>query len=215
MEKEEVRDKCLFTQQYDLAVKPKSDRLSREQFSIPRDSFLFTIVGMRLTVEVDAELLAMFEKIASNSAAHFMFVGYFEDYESKLAPYEKLRARTSYIGFQEDIMAVYNITDILINPTRSGGGTGLVYALQAELPILSLSFGDGGLVTKNFPKIIDYEHMAAIALDMINNSELTEEYKKISLAEAPRFTGQLIPRIIEEFERFAVRKLGANSAASG
>jgi glycosyltransferase involved in cell wall biosynthesis len=206
MEQEGMSDRHLFTHQYDLMVKPKSRSLNREQFAIPSDSFVFSVVGMRLETEVDAALLNMLQKIALNSKAHFMFAGNFDNYETKLAAYEGLKNRTTYIGFHTDIMAVHNITDVFINPARSGGGTGVVYALQAELPVLSLAVGDGGLVTKNFPIITDYIHMADIALDMIINPQLVEEYKEISRNEAPQFSGQLIKRIMGEFEKFAALK---------
>ena len=207
MEKEGIEDRYLFTHQYDLEWKPPSHSLTRAQFSIPEDSFVFSIVGMRLHVDVDTAFLKMLEKIAEDSNAHFLFAGFFNSYEEKLAPHSTLRGRSSWIGFQNDIMAVHNISDVFINPARSGGGTGVVYALQAELPVLSLSVGDGGLVTKAFPEIRDYEHMAEIALKLLGSQTLLQQYQKISREEAPKFSGGLVSRIVAEFEKFAQRRL--------
>ena len=103
-------------------------------------------------------------------------------------------------------MAVHNITDVFLNPARSGGGTGVVYALQAALPVLSLPVGDGGLVAEAFPQIDDYDHLAEIALEMIGDSSLREKYQDIARAEAPKFTGQLMKQILEEFDKFAETK---------
>ncbi len=207
MEREGIEDKYLFTHQYDLELKPPSNSLTRAQFSIPEDSFVFSIVGMRLHVDVDTAFLNMLEKIAEDSNAHFLFAGYFDSYEERLAPHAALHGRSSWIGFQNDIMAVHNISDVFVNPARSGGGTGVVYALQAELPVLSLSVGDGGLVTKSFPEIRDYEHMAEIALKLLRSQVLLQQYQKISREEAPKFSGGLVSRIVAEFEKFAQRRL--------
>jgi glycosyltransferase involved in cell wall biosynthesis len=207
MQREGISERCLFTQQYDLAVKPPSSSLTREEFLIPEDSFVFSVVGMRLHIDVDETLLDMFEKIAVNDRAHFLFVGNFSSYTEKLETRENLRGRTTFIGFQDDIMAVHNITDVCINPSRSGGGTGVVYALQAELPVLSLSTGDGGLVTSAFPEVRDYDHMSEIAVEMIESPALLDTYRNICRREAPKFSGQLIARIITEFEKFAETRM--------
>ena len=206
MEREGITDRFLFTQQYDLAVKPPSSALTREQFLIPEDSFVFSVVGMHLQIDVDGTLLEMFEKIAVNSRAHFLFAGNFAGYSEKLEAHQSLRQTTTFIGFHEDNMAVHNITDVFINPARSGGGTGVVYALRAELPVLSLRVGDGGLVTRAFPEIRDYDHMSEIALKMMEDQTLLDTYKDISRGEAPKFTGQLIDRIMAEFEKFATTR---------
>ena len=206
MEREGITERCRFVQQYDLAIKPPSNSLTREQFQIPPQSFVFSVVGTRLFNDVDETFLEMLEKIAADDRAHFMFAGNFHDYENKILPYVKLRGRTTFIGFQEDIMAVHNITDVFLNPARSGGGTGVVYALQAALPVLSLPVGDGGLVAEAFPQIDDYDHLAEIALEMIGDSSLREKYQDIARAEAPKFTGQLMKQILEEFDKFAETK---------
>lgn len=211
MEKENIADKFRFAQPYDLKLKPPSDSLQREEFDIPEDAFVFSVIGMRLHTEVDDAFLKMLEKLVEHPKTHIMFAGYFNDYEDKLAPYDKLQGRNTWIGFQTDIMAVHNMTNVFLNPNRAGGGTGVVYALQAELPVLSLKIGDGGLVAAAFPTLDSYDHMADVALEMIDSPEKVAEYSAISKTEAPKFSGRnkLIKRIMEEFDKFVDGKLAS------
>ena len=67
--------------------------------------------------------------------------------------------------------------------------------------------GDGGLVTKSFPEIRDYEHMAEVALKLLGSHTLLQQYQKISREEAPKFSGGLVSRIVAEFEKFAQKRL--------
>jgi glycosyltransferase involved in cell wall biosynthesis len=207
VQKEDLETNYLFAQHPGFDVKAQSNSLTRSQFSIPDDAFVFTVVGIRLHREVDANFFGMLKKITKNPKAHIVFAGTFDDYENTVLQHGVLRDRCSYIGFQRDIMAVYNISDAFLNPARRGGGSGIVYALQAGLPVLSLPEGDAGLAAAGFPALNTYDEMAEKAQALMLDAVTLDEYKRTAINEAPKFSdrAELLKRIMQEFDHFSKR----------
>jgi glycosyltransferase involved in cell wall biosynthesis len=52
--------------------------------------------------------------------------------------------RIHVLPSQNDLMAWLRLADIYLNPPRIGGGTSVALAMQAGLPVLALTGGDGG-----------------------------------------------------------------------
>ncbi len=113
----------------------------------------------------------------------------------------------TFLGFQLDIMDVYHIADAYLNPTRRGGGSAIVYALQAGLPVLSLPFGDAGQAVAGFPKLATYEEMAHRAHELITDEKVLKDYQSMAREEAPKFSDRkgLLNNIMKAFEDFAKR----------
>ena len=203
---EGLGDLHLFSQHaYD--VKPRSNGLTREQFGIPEDVFLFVVVGVRLSREIDDRFLHLLSSICEHPRAHIAFAGNFDNYNDKISRHPVLRGRTTYLGFQPDIMGVYNIADVYLNPTRKGGGSAIVYALQAGLPALSLPFGDAGQAVAGFPKLATYDEIARRAHELMTDENMLKDYQAIAREEAPKFSDRkgLLSNIMKAFDDFAKR----------
>ncbi|MEX0297889.1 MAG: glycosyltransferase [Kordiimonas sp.] len=200
---EELTDQYLFVQHPGFDLKPPSTALTREQFGIDADAFVFVIVGMRLHSDVTPGFLGMLEHVLENERVHFAFAGHFERYDEILAKHPDLAKHSTHLGFQNDIMAVYNLSDAFINPTRKGGGGGIVYAMQAGLPVLTLPYGDAGMAASQFPQLSSYEEMASKAIELIETPETMQQYQKLAEREGIRFSNRdsFTDRIVEAFEK--------------
>jgi len=211
---ENLMEKHLFHQHPGFGYKPPSSSISRAQFGIPEDAFVFVVVGLRLNHDIDDSFVELLDKITAHDKAHIIFAGPFDDYDSRMKGYVRLKEKSTPLGFQPDIMAVYNISDAFLNPTRKGAGSGIIYAMQALLPILSLPHGDAGLAAAGFPPLGSYEEMEEAARRLIDDPETLQSYKATAAAEFPKFTGrtQLMARIMEEFEKYAARVESENKA---
>lgn len=204
VQEEKLEQLYLFAQHPGFNAKPLTTNLTRGQFDIPEDAFVFVVVGLRLDNDIDDSFIDLLKKITATPKAHVAFAGTFRTYDEKIAVHPELAQKSTALGFQPDIMSVYNICDVFLNPTRKGGGSGIVYALQAQLPILSLAHGDAGMAAAGFPLLASYEEMAKTAISLMEYPETLQRYQTIAAAEAPKFTGraQLLTRIMDEFEKY-------------
>ena len=205
--KDELGDLHLFTQHPGFDVKTLSNGLTRKQFGIPEDVFLFVVVGLRLSQDVDDSFLQLLGKICEHPKTHLAFAGIFDNYDEKVGQHPALRGRTTHLGFQMDIMGVYNISDAFLNPTRKGGGSGIIYAMQAGLPVLSLPSGDAGMAAAGFPKLANYDEMAHRAHELMTDEKVLKDYRAMAREEAPKFSDRkgLLNNIMKAFEDFAKR----------
>lgn len=202
---EKLEDKYLFSQHPGFAPKPLSTSLTRQQFGIPEEVFLFVVVGFRLSIDVDDSFLQFLEKVCQHPKAHVAFAGNFDDYEEKVGQYPTLRNRTTHLGFQLDIMGVYHIADAYLSPKQKGGGSAIIYAMQAGLPVLSLPSGDAGMAAVGFPQLPTYDDMAHRAQELITNENVLNDYRVLAREEAPKWSNRkaLLNRIMQAFEDFA------------
>ncbi|MBL4838229.1 MAG: glycosyltransferase [Kordiimonadaceae bacterium] len=201
----------LFTQHPGFELKPPSSSLTRAQFGIPEDSFVFVVVGLRLDNDVDDSFVTLLDTLVEHTKAHIIFAGPFNTYDTCMEGHDRLKEKSTPLGFQPDIMAVYALADAFLNPTRKGAGSGIIYAMQALLPILSLPHGDAGMAVAGFPALSSYDDMADAAKKLIDDPEILQQYQEIAKSEFPKFTGRtrLVSRILEEFEKYASKKLEA------
>ncbi len=204
---DKLGDLHLFSQHPGFDVKPLSNGLTRKQFGIPEDVFLFAVVGQRLSQDVDDCFLQLLGHICAHPKAHIAFAGNFDNYDDKVGQHPALRGRMTYLGFQPDIMGVYHISDAYLNPTRKGGGSAIVYALQAGLPVLSPPFGDAGQAVAGFFKLANYDDMAHRAQELMTDETVLNNYRAMAREEAPKFSDRkgLLNNIMNAFEDFAKR----------
>ncbi len=213
LRKEKLADKHLFAQHPGFDVKPPSSSLTREQFNIPADAFVFVVVGIRLDTDVSPDFIDVLNRIVQHPKAFVAFAGNFETYEDMVKDHETLANQSCWLGFQTDIMAVYNISDVFINPDRKGGGSGIVYALQAGLPVLSLPNGDAGLAAAGFPAIATYDEMVDVATSLLEDPVILKQYQDTATVEAPKFSGRaaLLQRIMEEFNKYQATRTNSKT----
>jgi glycosyltransferase involved in cell wall biosynthesis len=117
--------------------------VSRAQLGIAEEAILMIVVGFRLKDEMSA---AWSRQLAGlmlrRPEMTLMLVGVADENPPGFAalPSQQLRI----LGPREDIGDLLALSDIYINPPRTGGGFSVAEAMAAGLPVLCLADGDGG-----------------------------------------------------------------------
>jgi len=189
MDAEGIRGDYLFAKHPGFELPVQGPQKTRTDFGLPEDKFIFNIVSMRLHADLDPDCLAMLDRLAAHEHIHIAFAGDGQNVEGILAPYAALSAKSSYHGFQDDIMAFYAQCDAAINPVRIGCGGTIVYALAAGLPVIGTRFGDGGVALGDFPELENYGDIEAAALDLMTNEDRQIAYSDIAVNSAKRYIG--------------------------
>lgn len=118
----------------------------KSDYNIPDNSFLICIMGNRLDQEMSVDFISMLEGLMYKyTNIYIAFVGdciktFFTD---------DLLDRIRFLGYQTEVIDVMKMMDLFVNPPRKGGGSGALFALQAEVPIASLANNDVANVINN------------------------------------------------------------------
>lgn len=124
---------------YNIEISGKKEL--RADLGISENTFLLAIVGNRLELELDNRLLSLLDEIVS-AKIEIVFIGYFNNYEAKLANYNNIKEHSHIYGYAEDLSAVLSICNLYVNPIRIGGGTSAVISLRVGCPVLTTDYGD-------------------------------------------------------------------------
>lgn len=145
-----------------ICIEQSESHFTRKELQLPEDKFLITVVGNRLDQEIDDEFVhVMLNILQQNSKAVFVIIGEVMDAKKYFAK-EYFDDKIFYLGYCEDLMGVYGVMDLYLNPKRIGGGFSSIMALMAGLPVVTLSDCDVAVgVGGNFC-VSNYVEMEAI-----------------------------------------------------
>ena len=118
--------------------------ISREVLKIPNDRFNIVIIGIRLDNELDSEFLEVLDSVCQNGC-FVTFAGILDTYKMLVEPYESLKNNSRFIGYCNDILNLIGISDLYVNPIRSGGGYSVIEAFTMGKPAVYLNKGDVGV----------------------------------------------------------------------
>jgi glycosyltransferase involved in cell wall biosynthesis len=209
LQAEGISERFLFHQHPGFEPPKQTTTLTRQALGLPSDAFIFVVVGMRLDADVKDDFLDMLENLVEVPGAHIAFAGNFSHYAQVVAEgRQKLAGRTTFLGFQDDMMSVYSLCDVYLNPKRTGGGSAIVYAMATGLPPLSCPVGDGYEAARNLPLIADYNEMVRVAKLLVFDRQKYEEYQAMAKAEAVRLCSRLplVERIMQSYDEFVARR---------
>lgn len=119
----------------------QTTKLTRVGLGLPEDKFLLVVVGIRLDGEVTQSFMDMLAETYTQGA-HVVFAGEFEKYERYCDTDPKFKAHSTFVGYQEDILALMELCDLYVNPPRVGGGFSVVEAFYKGVPGVTLNYGD-------------------------------------------------------------------------
>lgn len=118
-------------------------RYLRADFNLDVGDFVITVVGTRLTEELNAANITLLQNVlALAPQIKIVFLGKVEakmqtDIQNRLG-----ESRVRFAGFLGDVPAFYEqIADLYLNPRRIGGGTSGVHALAFGVPAFTLAHG--------------------------------------------------------------------------
>lgn len=118
----------------------------RSELGFCDEDFLIVTVGNRLPYEIKDEFVdAICELLRGEEVVKWVLVG------TKCITYidEKYRGfvnsnRIVYLEYIEELFSFYKICDLYVNPNRIGGGTSVLWAIQAEIPVLMCNYDSDG-----------------------------------------------------------------------
>ena len=119
----------------------QTTKLSRAELGIPEDKFVLSVVGIRLDYEVTESFILGIKRVFEHGC-HIAFAGKFEAYGDLCKRVPELAAHSTFVGYQDDILAFEEICDLYVNPPRVGGGFSVVEAFCKGKPAVTLPYGD-------------------------------------------------------------------------
>lgn len=122
-------------------LKVQNTNFIKSDLGIPEDKFILAIVGSRLDIEISDEFILKLLETTNNNT-HVVIIGDFKRYEKLSNEHEIFKNNTTLLGYQNDVLAVYDCCNLYVNPERSGGGASSAEALSKGLPIVTLKYGD-------------------------------------------------------------------------
>lgn len=201
-----LADLHLFSHHPGFETPERTETLTRAQYGIPEDAFVFAVVGMRLGIDVDEAFLTVLRQVrAARPDAHFAFIGEFDGYAQTVGTDPALAAASTYVGFHSDIIAAYGLCDAYLNPTRKGGGSAIVHAITAGLPPLTVARGDAYEAVRALPALADEAAMAEAACALAERGAAYAAYVQATKALAPALQGKaaVVGQILAAYDAFA------------
>lgn len=111
---------------------------TREELGLPKDKFVIVIVGNRLDKEIGMEFVEFMKSVLNeNPDSVFAVVGSVKELK-KYFEERKYLDRIFYLGYCSDLLGVYGVMDLYLNPGRAGGGWSSAMALMAGVPVVTL-----------------------------------------------------------------------------
>lgn len=187
-----------------IVIEKSQNSYTREEKGLPDDKFLIAIVGNRLDEEIDMDFIIMCKRIIEKvSKVAFVVVGNVEKVKTYFSSDKIFNNHVFYLGYCTDLVGIYGILDLYLNPRRGGGGYSSVMALKAGIPVVSLPKCD---VAENVGEeyvVNDYFEMEDIVYRYIRDVEFYKEksllaYKKMEKStdyEMEQYVKKMIDKI--------------------
>lgn len=175
----EKHQKQLFMKEkFPVITETAKNNYVRAELGLPEEQFLVAIVGNRLDAEISEEFVCLLKKVLEKiQNIAFVIIGdsvgikqYFED--------EIFKRHVYYLGFCSDLMGIYRLLDLYLNPKRMGGGFSGGMALQAGLPVLTLPDCDVAYNCGEDFVVQDFEEMGETLCLCATNQKFYSEKKE-------------------------------------
>lgn len=177
---EDLEDRLLFQFEGPYDIPPKKAPVPRQELNLPEDRQIVIVVGNRLETEMDDSFLTMLEDVVRQTNAFVFFLGKYGAFDQIGENWPNLAQNSAIHRFHTDLMSVYESCDVYLAPKRVGGGSSAAYAMAAGLPILSLAHGDIKITAQHFPELKSYSEIGETAVEVLNNPEKMNEYRKFA-----------------------------------
>lgn len=143
---------------FTFSMKEQSTTLTRAELGLPENRFLLGVVGIRLNYEVNLEFFEAMEKTLPKNT-HLVFAGKFDRYEEYCRAIPWLAEHSTFVGYQDDIMAFMETIDLYVNPKRLGGGFSIIEAFSKGRPGVTIKYGDVAAAAGDDFCVADYNEM--------------------------------------------------------
>ena len=186
-------------------IKQQKKHFTREDFNLPSDRFLLLIVGIRLDYDVQDDFIKAMKPVI-DLGAYLVFAGYFEKYKNLCKEYAFLEKNSSFIGYQDDILAINELIDLYINPRRLGGGFSIAEAFFKGKPGITINYGDVAAAAGPDFCVESYQEMVSLIIKYMNDDVFYSDMAKKGLERVNELTDSrpALEYILEEAEKRTV-----------
>lgn len=147
------------TEKLPLLVNGAQGKYKRADLGLAEGRFLTAIVGNRLNEDVSDEFQSLMRAmLRSLPEMDFVIIGEAQKLKERFAE-EASAHRIYFLGYQQELMEVYQLLDLYLNPDRAGGGFSGAMALLADLPVVTLPDCDVSCMTGDAFVVADYGQM--------------------------------------------------------
>ena len=179
---------------------------TKKGFGIDENSFAIVIAGNRLDDEITPEFKELMSRIISeNDNVTFVIIGIYE-----LPLPEDIDSHTVRLGYREDFIQTILITDLFLNPKRSGGAGGALRALNSGIPVITLPNCDVSAFCGEDFTCESYDEMAVLVHRYITDQDFYKSQSK----KAAKHTQETAPSIDMKAELQKVIDAAINIAKS-
>lgn len=162
---------------FTFELHPQKKNLTRADLGLPEDKFLLVIIGTRLHFDVTDEFVKrMIETFSWNT--HLVFVGIMDNYEQMCKEYSLLAEHSTFLGYQDDILAVVENCDLYVNPKRMGGGFSIIECFYKGVPGVTISYGDVAAAAGSDFWVEDYDEMLKVIRQYVTDKEFYQNQVK-------------------------------------
>lgn len=147
LERLKPEQKIIDVQTIDELGNEEQAGIKRENFGLREDDFVIIIAGNRLDTEVgDSTKQILNQILRENDNAVVVFIGECPMLKKELQNAERYK----FLGMMDNFKGAVGLGDVFLNPPRAGGGTGGLYAIEEEVPVITLGGCDVANVGEMF-----------------------------------------------------------------
>ena len=153
-------------------------KVSREEYGVDKNDFVILVAGNRLDTEVSLSFQNILTQILQEQQnVSIIFIGKCDNLKKQLKN-NKFAERYHFLGRVLNFKEIMKLGDLFLNPPRQGGGTGAFYAIENEVPVVTLPYCDVAQVGEQFV-CQTMEKMPQIVDRYIHDLEYMSHMKKI------------------------------------
>ena len=176
---------------------------TRQELGLPQDKFLIAIVGNRLDSEIDIEFVQIMKDIIEKTQeVVFVFIGEV----SKIKEYfleDVFNERIHYLGYCRNLMGVYSVMNLYLNPKRRGGGYSGVMAIASGVPCITLPDCDVAFNVGDEFVVQNEEYMINTVCRYVEDKKFYMKKKIQAEVNAKRHT----EKKMNEWIKYAIEKI--------
>jgi glycosyltransferase involved in cell wall biosynthesis len=195
-----IRDEQIVEAEYTFRLPERHASLTRAELGLPPDAYVVVIVGNRLAEEITDHVAAELAQLLADMPRVFLaFVGTFPTYSRLPEKQPVFRARSAFLGYQKDVLAVYEHADAYFNPPRYGGGSSAAFALGAGLPVLTLDTGDVANIAGRDFVFATFDEIKAFIARATSDPAYRREWQQKARARFAAISGReaMLQRIVD------------------
>lgn len=168
-------------------------------------AFVLVTVGNRLTYDCSKEFVDFAVQLLLQHP-DFIWVfagGAVPDYLLEERKRLFLGKRIIIRGYEEDLVALYHICDVYVNPMRKGGGLSVAWAMNEGLPVAMTKFMSDGLCWLGEENAVEggYKKLGQYIVQLWNDGDLyKKEREKMKLKVSQRSPQKCVGQLIQIYQ---------------